>query len=199
MHGDRVRYVYEHSQWLAWDGRRWAPDALGMVERLARRVPVEMLRHAADVADDDARRKLVAWAMQSESAARIDAMLRLARSHEKIVLRAADLDADPWVLNVANGTVDLTTGELRAHLPADLQSKITTGAYDPGVPAPRWMAFLEEVLPDADVRRYFHKLAGYSVAGDVGENVLPFAYGSGANGKSVAFHVIGEVLGDYAT
>jgi putative DNA primase/helicase len=55
------------------------------------------------------------------------------------------------------------------------------------------------VLPDAEVRRFVQKLVGYSLTGEIGENVLPFPYGSGANGKSVFLGVLREVLGDYAT
>jgi putative DNA primase/helicase len=43
------------------------------------------------------------------------------------------------------------------------------------------------------------KLAGYSITGEIGEHILPFAYGPGANGKSVFFSVIRKVLGDYAS
>lgn len=137
--------------------------------------------------------------MASENASRLDAMMKLARSDERIVVRPDDLDSDSWALNTTSGTVDLRTGELRPHDPAEMHSKVTGAAYDAGVAAPRWEAFLAEVLPDPDVRRFVQKLVGYSLTGEVGENVLAFPYGSGANGKSVFLGVLREVLGDYAT
>ena len=42
-----------------------------------------------------------------------------------------DLDADPWLLNCANGTLDLHTIALRAHNPADRITKVTHAAYLP--------------------------------------------------------------------
>lgn len=199
-HGGKIRFLFEHKRWLAWDGKRWAPDATGAVERYAKDTVRLMYRDAARIEDDDTRTKAVKWAMASESAARLDAMMRLARSDERIVVRADDLDADSWSLNVANGTVDLRTGALRPHDSAEMHSKIADAAMpDAETPAGRWDAFLLEVLPDPEVRRFVQKLVGYSLTGEVGENVLPFPYGSGANGKSVFLGVLREILGDYAT
>jgi putative DNA primase/helicase len=158
-----------------------------------------MYADAAEIEKDDARESVVKWARQSESAHALRAMMTLAHSDRKVSIRDADLDSDPWTLNVANGTVDLRTGELRPHDSAEMHSKVAGAGYVAGVDAPRWQAFLERVLPDAEVREFVHKLAGYSVAGEVGENVLPFPYGPGANGKSVFLGVLREVLGDYAT
>ncbi len=199
QHGDRIRYVFEHRRWLAWDGKRWAPDATGAVERYAKATVRRMYAEASKLEDDDARKRMVKWAIQSESAGRIDAMLKLARTDERIVAREDSLDSDPWTLNVANGTLDLLTGELGPHDPAAMHSKITTASYDAQAPSGRWDAFLAEVLPDTAVRGYVQKLAGYSLTGEIGENVLPFAYGPGANGKSVFLGVLGDVLGDYAS
>ena len=43
------------------------------------------------------------------------AALELAESESAVVVSARALDADPWLLTVENGTVDLRTGELREH------------------------------------------------------------------------------------
>jgi putative DNA primase/helicase len=198
-HGDRIRYVYKQRRWLAWDGRCWSPDALGAVEQYAQDTVRSMYADAARITDSAEREKAVKWAMSSEGIGRLDAMVKASRSKPGVAITPDVLDSNPWALNVQNGILDLKTGELRPHDPSEMHSKLAGAAYASGVPAPRWERFLEEVLPDAEVRRYFQKLAGYSLAGDVGENVLPFAYGAGANGKSVAFHVLRTVLGDYAT
>ena len=61
-----------------------------------------------------------------------------------------------------------------------------------------WEAFLERVLPDPEVRRFVQKAAGYSLTGDVSEQVLFFLYGRGANGKTTFINAVLDVLGDYA-
>jgi putative DNA primase/helicase len=198
FYGDRIRYVFERRSWLAWDGRRWATDATGAVHRYAKDTVGELYARAARLKDGGDREKAGKWASQSENVARIDAMVKLASTNEDVAITPADLDTDTWALNAGNGIVDLRTGELRPHDPAAMHSKLARAEYRPDAPRDRWNAFLEEVLPDADVREFVQRLVGYSLTGEVGENVLPFAYGSGANGKSVFFGVLRDVLGDYA-
>ena len=76
---------------------------------------------------------------RSESEPRLKAMLSLAEKEVGVPVAPEELDADPWLLNVANGTLDLRTGELRAHRPEDLLTKLAPVAYDPaGVNPPSW-------------------------------------------------------------
>lgn len=42
------------------------------------------------------------------------------------------------------------------------------------------------------------KAVGYSLTGDVSEQVLLFLYGTGANGKSTLINAVMEAMGDYA-
>ena len=49
-----------------------------------------------------------------------------------------ELDADPYLINVANGTLDLRTGELKPHDPRDRITKVTRAAYDPDARADVW-------------------------------------------------------------
>jgi putative DNA primase/helicase len=60
-----------------------------------------------------------------------------------------------------------------------------------------FMRFLERVQPDASVREYLQRLAGYSLTGSTREHVLPFAHGGGRNGKGTLFHTLRAALGDY--
>ncbi|MFH8739401.1 phage/plasmid primase, P4 family, partial [Streptomyces sp. NPDC017964] len=70
------------------------------------------------------------------------------------------------------------------------------------MPTRRWISFLRDTFGDDDkgqeTIRFLHLLLGYSITGDVGAQILPFLYGSGANGKSVLLEVTMQILGDYA-
>ena len=48
-----------------------------------------------------------------------------------MAIAPGDFDRDGWLLNCLNGTLDLRSGELRPHDPADLISKLAPVAYDP--------------------------------------------------------------------
>ncbi len=64
------------------------------------------------------------WPAAAESSAGVSGALTLASTEASIAVTPDDLDADPFLLNCRNGTLDLRTGELRAHDPADLLTKI---------------------------------------------------------------------------
>ncbi len=70
--------------------------------------------------DEQSIKAVGRWAQQSLSEARIRAMISLARGEPGIPVRPEELDSDPYLLNVSNGTLDLRTGELRKHEREDL-------------------------------------------------------------------------------
>jgi hypothetical protein len=108
-----------------------------------------------DAAEQRARRanaaqRALKWALESESANRINAMLDLARSEPGVPIRHTDMDRDPWLFNCANGTLDLRTGRLREHRREDYITKLSPTEYHPDAPSPTWERFLGAVFPDAD-------------------------------------------------
>ena len=103
----------------------------------------------------------------------------------------SDFDADDWSLNVANGVVNLRDGSLRPHVPTEMHSKLVPIHYEPDTAAPTWEKFLREVLgDDPDLIDFVHRFAGYSLTGDVREQLLLFGHGAGANGKSTMFGML---------
>jgi putative DNA primase/helicase len=113
---------------------------------------------------------------------------------------AAALDADPLLVSVANGTLELGGPEirLRPHDRADLVTQCSPVAYDPEADCPQWHAFLDRILPSAALQRFVQQLLGYALTGLTGEQLMFIFYGSGANGKSTLVETVARVLGDYA-
>src|SRR5262245_15621797 len=140
------------------------------------------------------------WALKSEDARRIHAMIDMARSETGVAVRPEDLDADPWLLNCDNGTLDLRTGELRPHRREDLLTKLCPTPYDPDAKCPLWEASLLRIFTgDPDLVGYWQRLSGYCLTGDVREQILPVCWGVGSNGKSLLFETARSVMGpDYA-
>src|SRR5262249_13569998 len=124
--------------------------------------------------------------------------LTLAGTENGIVVIPDDLDADPFLLNCRNGTLDLRTGELREHDPADLLTKMTGAAFDPAAPGPAFGAFLQRVQPEPGMRAYLARLIGHALEGRVVEHILPIFHGDGANGKGTFIGAVLAALGDYA-
>ncbi|MDP9475869.1 MAG: phage/plasmid primase, P4 family [Actinomycetota bacterium] len=197
-HGPDLRYCWPWGKWFVYDGKRWAVDQAGEVQRRAKDVAVGIFQEAADAAragQADLSERLAKHAIRTQSATSIENMIKLARPD--VPVKPDRLDRDPWRLNVENGTLDLKTGELQEHRREHLITKLAPVAYDPSAKAPVWEATLERVVPDPEVRAYFKRLVGYALTGDVSEHVLPVLYGTGANGKSTVLNTLLDVLGDY--
>ncbi|HMB02696.1 MAG TPA: phage/plasmid primase, P4 family, partial [Isosphaeraceae bacterium] len=199
-HGATLRYCPPWGSWLVWDGRRWQEDVTGQVARLAKQTVRAIGAEAAEADDDGEAKALLQWALKSEAKRQIDALIGLAWSEPGVPVEPGQLNTDPMLLNVANGTLDLRTGALRPHRPEDLITKLAPVAYDPEAACPRWDAFLRRILDDdADLIRFVQRALGYALTGSVAEHVLFFLYGTGRNGKSTLLNVILALLGDYAT
>ncbi len=127
LHGKDLRYCHPWSMSFEWDGRRWAMDNTAGVVRRMKEAVRRIYREAAEVEDDDERKTIAKWAKASESRSRIDSGMYLARSEAGIPILHGDMDQNPWLLNVQNGTVDLRTGELREHRRDDLISQPRPG------------------------------------------------------------------------
>ena len=198
VYGDRLRYVPAWHRWLVWDGTRWAHDATGQAQRWAKVIARKVTTDALAVEDDQARKAAVSIARHGESAHAVAGALTLAGTEPGIVVTPADLDADPFLLNCRNGTLDLRTGELREHDPADLLTKMTGAAFDPGAPSTEFGIFLQRVQPDPGMRAYLARLIGHALEGKVVEHILPIFHGDGANGKGTFISAVLAALGDYA-
>lgn len=196
QHGQDLRYCVGLG-WFAWDGKRWRHEDTGEEVRRAIVTVRSIADEAAKIEAEDQRTAVEAWGKKSGGAERVGAMVRLAKSHAGIATTPAALDADPWLLNVGNGTLDLRTGELVPHRRDTLATKLAPVSYVPSAACPRWMQFLEETQPDVVVRSFLQRLIGYSLTGVIREHVLPIHYGDGRNGKGVFINTILAVLGGY--
>jgi len=184
--------------WYLYDGRRWIRDLTGAAMRFGKEAANELLRSALEISHEENRQKAIKYAVACASRRKLEAMVDLARS--ELPATPAEFDCDPFIFNVQNGTLDLRSGILRVHSPKDRLTKITAVPYIEDARAPRWEQFLNEIFQGRrDLIDYVQRLIGYALTGDISEDVLPIAYGRGANGKSVLVRVILALLGDYAT
>lgn len=202
------RYVAKHGNvvlycpawgWLRWDGRHWADDQLRETMELAKRTVEDM--YVEIVGMDLTRRQrntLMKEIMKVESRGRLEGMIALAESNPRVARLPESFDRDRMALNVANGTIDLRTGDLREHRQQDLLTKLVPVEYDPKAQCPEWLSFLARVQPDSEVRRYIQMCVGYSLTGLVDEKCMFILYGGGDNGKSLFIEAILQLLGPYA-
>lgn len=198
--GDHCRYCRLWRKWLVWSGRRWQEDDTGQVARCARMTARSIYRDVKASIEQREKMELAKFAVRSESASSLKAMVTLAEADAKVAIRPAALDTDGWLLNCKNGTLDLRTGQLREHCRDDMITKLVPVEFDPEAKCARWLQFLDEVLlGDADVIRFVKQYLGMALTADVSEQILVIFNGPGSNGKSVLIDTMLGVFGDYAT
>jgi putative DNA primase/helicase len=189
-YGHEFRRVADMHRWLHWDGVRWAVDH---DERHIREAARELARSLPEDGKGDSFKRV------SMSATGVSSAVRLAQSDPRISILAVNLDSHPELINTPSGVVDLRTGTLRPHDPTLLLSRVTAYPIDLDVLHPRWDKFLAETFPGesgGELITYLQRLAGLALLGHIREHVLPFMYGSGANGKTVTANVLQGLLGD---
>ena len=196
LYGDHVRFDWKRDRWLVWDRHRWVPDATGELIRLGIETARVRMRAAAELYGEQ-RDAAFRWSKASESAGKIEAMLKLGRAIHPIADSGEGWDANPMLIGCENGVVNLATGELRAGKREDRITRSTGIEYRALWAAPRWLRFLEEVFPDAAVRAYVSRAIGYSLTGSTREQVWFLCHGIGANGKGTLMDAIRWAIGDY--
>jgi putative DNA primase/helicase len=195
-HRDRVLWCPARKSFLCWDDRRYAWDERGEVVKLAHLTARSIFHEAARTEDEDEQKKIAGFAAVSQNTARIRAMLTEAKPY--LAVGMDELDRDPWLVNCQNGTLDLRTGKLKDHDPADRITKIVPVEYDPEASCPRFLRFLKETLVDDEVIKFVKRYSGYTLTGITRERLLAILYGFGKNGKTTLVELLHEVLGDYA-
>lgn len=198
QHAGELRYCNAMG-WLRWTGTNWTRDELGTPERLAKAVVREAFAQAARIEDRDTRDRMLKDIRKFEASFRIRGIVALAMSDPRVRVPVEVFDADPWRLNVANGTIDLRTGELHPHKPGDHITKLANVNYDPDADCPRFEQFIGEVFDgDSELVGFMQRAIGYALTGDTREQCLFLLYGTGSNGKSVLLLTLQSVLGSYA-
>lgn len=179
------------------------PDAAKIAERIT-----TLYRVAASLAG---------WARSSEANSKMVPIARHAAAYLRVDL--AELDADPLAFNVRNGTLVFRREwdavddpaikgheswqaigdyiKFKPHNPGDRITKLAPVDFTPGAGCPKFVAFLAEVQPDAEMRRFLQEWKGYQLTGETGESRMCIFHGKGRNGKGVFEDATGWVLGDY--
>lgn len=210
--------------WLYWCGTYWMADGANEIVKAAEHEVARSIQDEADAIAGTDRDVLVSskkigrkdeqeivetflsdilrqWGRVTEGRQRLTAIADRAQAF--LAVDPADLDADPYAVNVRNGTLRIVKVDgkpqikFAPHAPGDLITKIANVAYDPLADCPLYDRFLEEVQPKADARRFLHQWKGLSLTGDVTEQRLCVFWGKGKNGKSVFEDTHAFVAGDY--
>ena len=189
-YSDSVRYVFGIG-WVVWDEYRWKRDQVAHIMELAKALARTIHLEAAAINNNDVREAVAKHAKASLQAPKLKAMLELAQSEPALVAQSQQLDAHDMLLGVANGVVDLKTGQLRPAQRQDLMTLHSPVVFDSAAQCPQFLAFIDQVTGgDKQLANYLQRVVGYSLTGITVEQCLFFLHGKGANGKSTFLNVV---------
>ena len=191
-YGENWRYVAVRKKWFEWmEGDGWHEDQTKRMNELCVRVTRQALNWPEGLAATPATRvKVNSKPTAGNIREQVSCDYRIRATVEQ-------WNADPLLLGVPGGVIDLRTGKL---IEAAREQFITYRTSIPPVhgPCPHWFALLDHVtVGDQDLKDYIHRWAGYLLTGLTREECLFFGYGPAAAGKSTFVRVLGDVLGDY--
>lgn len=195
QYGQDHRYIRDGRYWIQWRNGGWKREDSGQ----------GVFNDLAEL-----RARLLAC-NQTEQVSRIVNKLSNHRSLSGIYnqlcitgaisLAESELDTYPELIAFSNAVFN--TGNL--HLTTDLSMirklyllRKMDVEYEPGAECPLWLEFLDKVFDrDQELIAFVQKAVALALSGEVMEELLFFAYGSGANGKTTFFETIRRLFGDY--
>ena len=195
QHRDYVRYVTAWKKWIFYDQKRWQVGAHEKIRRFAQDTAKGLYFEAAKADDQDLAAKIAKWANTSCRSAALTAMLKEASA--LLAIEPDKLDADPWLFNCNNCTINLKTGLVQPHSRSDFITKITPVDFLPEAKAPTFIKVIHACL-DPDLIDFVQRFFGYCMSGSTKEQVIIICYGTGQNGKSTVINSLSKALGDYA-
>jgi putative DNA primase/helicase len=193
--GSSVRYT-PGIGWFIWDGQYWKPDAedLGMQE-LAKKLPPIIATEVVHYEEPEKKNEVIKWAGQAKSNSRLKASIESANSDGRIVTSVESWDGDAYLLGVANGVVDLRTGELLRGRPDLHITKRASVGYTQGLRNVRWEQFIDFATGgDKELQDWLQRAAGYTLTGLNTQDIMFLVYGPPGSGKNTFVEALVKAL-----
>lgn len=192
------RYNPSRKDFMRYDGKRWVDDIEGLNARQSAKSLSDALTQYALSIDNDG--KYMKEVLPLCNLRNRDTILKDSRDIR--FFTNEDLDKNDYMLNVQNGTLDLSgdSPKFMEHDPEMLLSKICNVLYDPDAKCAEWDKFLSEIMQgDMNKIQYLQKIAGLSLTGCTEQESCYILYGSTTrNGKSTYCETLIYLMGDYS-
>lgn len=206
----RLLFVHESGELLMFDPSvGWVHADPGEADRAAKNVVTVLREEAVRLSqsikgEDDPKaelaKKLWSHVARSSGKEKVRAMAEMAKSEKGMTVRLSELDADPWLLGVQNGVLDLRTGQLYAPSSIQMVTKRCNVAYDPDAGTEFFQSFVERIQRQRpQMVKFLQRMAGYILTGEVSAHCFFFFFGYGRNGKTTLAELLYWMMGSYAT
>lgn len=195
--GAAVRYT-PGLGWFHWNGSYWKPDVENLeMQELAKKIAPIIASEVTHYYDDaDKQSEVIKWAQQAKSNARIEGAIQSATSDPRVIVGVENWDSDEHLIGVANGVVDLRTGELLKGRPDLYITRRAPVGYNPGIRNVRWEQFIDFVTGgDKELQEWLQRAAGYSLTGLRTYDIMFLVYGPPGSGKNTLVEALVKAMG----
>ena len=200
---DKFVFDINNQKWLFWDKQHWKLDVTGEIYRAITNDFASLYTNAAiaflkENGYSDLAKIFNHRAGLLRTKRYIENVLFMASKQSGMFVEKEKWTADPYLLGVDNGIIDLRNGQLRPTNPRDFVTCYSPTTWKGlNIPAPKWTKFMEEVFcNNLELCNFVQRLFGYSISGLSTEHIFPILWGEGRNGKSTLIETIADVLGN---
>ena len=193
-----LRYVPERKSWFCYANGTWQQDVGGLTAmRHCMNLANLLHMYALKITDEHKRKEYMNYTRRWQSHGTRVNILKDSQVYHPIY--ATEFDADLYIFNCKNGTIDMNSLECREHNSSDKLTKISDAIYDPHAHNDRWDAFISEIMfGDKEKARFLQKLFEYVLTGDTRHECMTILYGASTrNGKGTLCESVLKVLGSY--
>lgn len=194
---EQFAYVPEWG-WMAFDGQKYIrKGGEALVERAVTHTLRQRQQIAREVQNDDLFK---AAGASYPNVAGVRQQLQ-----SMCTLTTDDFDNEPDLLNVANGVLNLRSGELEDHSPANrftycLETPYRPEAAEEGLDV-EWLSWLYQAVGNGDAEKtqvlvnWLQEVVGYCLTGHIREEMFVYMYGPTRSGKGTFAETLMELMG----
>ena len=151
---DKVSYCAKWKKWLAFDEKHWLVGADGAdvyIQFYIKNRAKEIYRELADPKNRcslDDQKELSALARRCQQTFFIRGVLDFAKNEQELQIKPEELNANKWLFNVSDGTIELHTRTIREHRAEDYITYVAPVTYDPDAHSDVFENYITRVMPD---------------------------------------------------
>jgi putative DNA primase/helicase len=200
----KFKFNKTNKAWYEWNGVIWQEDKTNVVENeilktIRSRQGAFCGAPTETEKDIEIKGKSLKYLTRCEDVRHRTSIKQAVELLPQFISRIAEYDRDLFLSATRNGTLDLRSAKFRSSRQEDMMTLQFGTHYDAEADCPRWKQFLAEIFnDDEEMIDFIQRIAGYSLTGDISEQVMFILYGFGKNGKTVFSSVMSALLGDYA-
>ena len=196
---DTFKFIPEKKRWAYFNGSTWKIDNGNRAE-IGARVLFEMAQNELWQAKLEGQNhpELEKW-LKRVAQSSTDKLFHWAKSDPRVIAEPHHFDANRHLISLANGVIDLDGLHFQpGHDPKAMLTKQINVSYDKDADAPQWTQFLQQVLPDPEIRGYVQRAIGHTLIGDADRRALFLLHGPSGTGKSQFVRMMELMFGDFA-